>query len=146
MPDYKYKVRVRACGLLVENDRILLVELFSPVTEKIVWTPPGGGVEFGENLQDTVIREFFEETGLKVKVDTLIHVNELIQNNFHAIEFYFRVQKVSGKLTIGTDPEYPKEKQILKSVAFKTKEEILLLDVAPQFIKKEFWEIIDIEK
>jgi ADP-ribose pyrophosphatase YjhB (NUDIX family) len=35
------------------------------------WTLPGGGVEQGEHPDDAVVREFAEETGLSVRIDTL---------------------------------------------------------------------------
>lgn len=143
MPDYKHKVRVRACGLLVENHRLLLAELLSPITGKMIWTPPGGGVEFGEKLQDTVKREFVEESGLTIQVKELLHINELIQEDFHAIEFFYRVELLSGTLALGSDPEYSKEEQILKSLAFKTKEEIKAIRVTPDYLKTEFWKEIE---
>jgi len=41
------------------------------------WTLPGGGLDFGEDPEDAVIREFKEETGLIVKVHKLVAVNSL---------------------------------------------------------------------
>jgi ADP-ribose pyrophosphatase YjhB (NUDIX family) len=35
------------------------------------WTLPGGGVEQGEHPDDAVVREFAEETGLRVRIDAL---------------------------------------------------------------------------
>jgi 8-oxo-dGTP diphosphatase len=35
------------------------------------WTLPGGGVEQGEHPDDAVVREFAEETGLRVRIDRL---------------------------------------------------------------------------
>lgn len=137
--DYSYKVRVRACGILVQNDAILLAELLSPITKKNIWTVPGGGVEFGEKLQETVKREFQEETGLNVEVKELIHFTEIIQNRHHAIEFYFRVEKLSGEVKLGIDPELSSEEQILKSLEFKTKQELLTIDVFPSFLERELW-------
>jgi 8-oxo-dGTP diphosphatase len=137
--DYSNKVRVRACGILVQNDAILLAELLSPITKKTIWTPPGGGVEFGEKLQETVKREFLEETGLHVEVKELLHFGEIIQNRHHAIEFYFRVQKLSGEVKLGIDPELSSEEGILKSLEFKTKEELFSLNVSPSFLKDDLW-------
>jgi 8-oxo-dGTP diphosphatase len=38
------------------------------------WDLPGGTVEPGETLEDTLVREVFEETGLKVEVRGVVHV------------------------------------------------------------------------
>src|SRR3954463_11621377 len=35
------------------------------------WTLPGGGVEQGEHPDQAVVREFGEETGLRVRIDGL---------------------------------------------------------------------------
>jgi 8-oxo-dGTP diphosphatase len=137
--DYSNKIRVRACGILLQNDAILLTELLSPITETMIWTPPGGGVQFGENLQETVKREFLEETGLHVEVKELLHFNELIQNKYHALEFYFKVEELAGELSLGIDPELPEDEQILKSLEFKTKEDLFSLNVSPSFLKEDFW-------
>ena len=36
------------------------------------WGLPGGALEFGESAQEACIREFLEETGLKVKTKSLL--------------------------------------------------------------------------
>lgn len=36
---------------------------------------PGGALEFGESAQETCVREFLEEIGLKVKVKSLLSVS-----------------------------------------------------------------------
>ena len=50
-------------SLLVQDDQILL--LFKPSRQK--WFLPGGKAEFGENIIQTGLREFYEETGLQLK-------------------------------------------------------------------------------
>lgn len=39
------------------------------------WGLPGGAIEFGESAKDACVREFGEETGLKVKVESLLGVS-----------------------------------------------------------------------
>jgi 8-oxo-dGTP diphosphatase len=95
---FKDKVRLRVNGILQHDDAVLLVRLQSPVTDELVWMPPGGGVEFGESMTDALKREFCEETGLQVRVATLAFVNELIEPPFHAVEFYFNVHRAAGDL------------------------------------------------
>ena len=50
-------------SLLVQDDQILL--LCKPIRQK--WFLPGGKAEFGENIIQTGLREFYEETGLQLK-------------------------------------------------------------------------------
>ncbi len=47
---------------------LLLLRLLGVKGRELVFEPPGGKVEEKENLQEACEREFFEETGLRVKV------------------------------------------------------------------------------
>lgn len=38
------------------------------------WGSPGGAMELGESIEETAIREIYEETGLNVEVEHLIDV------------------------------------------------------------------------
>ncbi len=136
---YVNRIRVRSCGLLVENEKLLLVEVLSPVTNKWTWIAPGGGVEFGESLEEAVKREFLEETGLNISVQDQVYTNQIIEPPIHAVEFYFLVKQEGGKLSLGTDPELKKEDQILRDIGFFTREEIQKITVSPPFLENNFW-------
>jgi len=82
MPMSDYIARLRACvghDLLVlpsagacirdEEGRILLLR-----RSDNLWSVPGGGMEPGERLDETVVREVREETGLEVEPVELIGV------------------------------------------------------------------------
>ncbi len=44
--------------------------------EGYIWSPPGGGVEFKENVEKALIREFREETHTTIAIDEFLFVNE----------------------------------------------------------------------
>lgn len=130
--DYRHQLRLRVCGVLVVDGHILVARIHSPVTDQQIWTPPGGGLEFGESLSDGVRREFAEETNLQVAVQRLVHINELIRPPFHAVEFYFEVSQRGGESALGEDPEHPADKQLLKELTWVPLGKLSEKDFAPQ--------------
>ena len=53
-----------------EGGRILLHRR----TDNQLWSIPGGGMEVGETIAETVVREVQEETGLKVEPERLVGI------------------------------------------------------------------------
>lgn len=121
---YKHSLRVRACGIYLREDRILLVGHQLSEHQTTFWAPPGGGVLFSEKASEAVQREFLEETGLQVVTGDLLFVNEYIGNSLHALELYFQVHFMDGAVRLGFDPEFSQEDQNLKAIAFMTLEQI----------------------
>ena len=118
------KLRVRVGGILSKNDKILLLKHKNLGSSGYLWLPPGGGVEYGESLEEALKKEFREETHLEVEVEEYLFINEFIKEPYHAIELFFSVRYVSGRLKLGIDPELAADKQILTEARFFSKEEI----------------------
>ncbi|HLR24314.1 MAG TPA: NUDIX hydrolase [Fodinibius sp.] len=136
------RLRLRACGVLVEKGQLLAVNLRSPVTDQMIWIPPGGEVEFGESLKEAVKREFAEETKVRVQVHGLLHVEELIRKEFHAVECYFEVSRIAGEPELGSDPELEDHKQLLQKVDWLPISDLSHFKVVPQRLvsKLKDWE------
>lgn len=113
------KVRIRVCGLCFNEDKILLVK--HNMNGKPFYAPPGGAVEFGETLINTLKREFKEETCLNVVPKSVLFTTEFIKPPIHAIEIFFSLESWKGNPCTGTDPEM---KTLIDTVAFYSVSEI----------------------
>ena len=113
---YQGKVRVRICGVLIENRQILLVKHLGLGPAGYFWSPPGGGIEFGESHGQTLQREFREETGLEITASDFIAFHEHIDDRFHALELFFKADKTGGLLRIGAEPESPESGPFLDEI------------------------------
>ena len=100
---YGNRLRIRACAICIQNDALLLVN--HRMNEGDFWSPPGGGIEFGESALDCLIRELKEETGLEGSQGEFIFAAEFIQPPLHAVELFFHVPILEGTLAPGRDPE-----------------------------------------
>lgn len=129
---FGHQLRLRVAGVMIVQEAILLVKLQSPVTGKTVWTPPGGGVDFGESMVDALKREFREETQTEIDVHRLLHLHELIDDPYHAVECYFEVSKITGKPSAGRDPELADRDQLIEDVAWIAIDELDNLPFVPR--------------
>lgn len=117
---YGNRVRVRACGICLRENSVLMVN-HGGITSGDFWMPPGGGIEFGSSIEDTLKREFIEETGLEIEPGGFLFGCEYIQHPLHAIELFYLVSISGGALKSGQDPEL----QIIRDARFLTFEEIV---------------------
>jgi 8-oxo-dGTP diphosphatase len=121
---YGNRLRLRVCGLYRENDRLLMVRHRGINASDTFWCPPGGGLQFGEATREGLVREFDEETGLKIEVGEMLFVNEFREPPLHALELFFAVHRLGGRLRQGLDPEMTLDQQIIEEVRLMSFEEI----------------------
>lgn len=96
----------------------------SGLREGPLWVPPGGGMEFGSSAPENLVREFMEETGLKISVGKLAFITEYLNPPLHALEVFYHVSAIGGKLITGTDPESVPREQLIREVRFLTLSEL----------------------
>src|SRR5688572_10749323 len=119
---YGNKVRIRVCGLCWgQADTLLMVK--HKMGDRDLWAPPGGGIEFGESLEQALKREFLEETTLHIIPGQFLFGCEYISHPLHAVELFFDVKKIEGIAKKGNDPEI----QLIEEVRFLSTEEIRLI-------------------
>ena len=122
--EYGNKVRLRVCGICLHQEKILLIKHTGIGSLGYLWAPPGGAVEYGQDLKENLKREFLEETMLRVSVDRFLGVQEYLRPPLHAVEVYFKVTPTGGTLALGHDPELNIIDQILSEVKYFSMDEI----------------------
>jgi len=94
-------------GVLIRDGRVLLIRRGKePLRGR--WVIPGGTVELGETLEQALVREMAEETGLEVTPGELLTVFDRIQREeggvrYHYVIVDFLCSYVSGEARAASD-------------------------------------------
>jgi XTP/dITP diphosphohydrolase len=72
------------CGLLIQDGKLLLQRRNDPGRPAYhrKWEFPGGGVEFGDNIESTLIREVKEEVGYDIEIIKKLQYTHVTQQSF----------------------------------------------------------------
>ena len=89
-------MKIRPAILILENDKILTMQY--RYGNEDVFNIPGGNVEIGESLTETLEREMQEELGIKVEVGNLILVGEVhfLEKNQQTLHCIFQGKILEG--------------------------------------------------
>lgn len=128
-------LRVRVNALVISDSRLLLVEIDSFTSDKAFWMPPGGGVVFGETLEDALVREVHEETALHIEPVKPRYITEYIRHPYHAVEFYYSCLITGGTPARGIDPELEPDHQIIKNIRWAGFGELGGMNIYPGFLR-----------
>lgn len=81
----------RADGTYLMTDRVERDKEDKGVVEgNDFWQFPGGGIEIGENVEDALLREIKEETGLDVQIVSLLpKIHTSIRPTWHGILIHY---------------------------------------------------------
>jgi 8-oxo-dGTP diphosphatase len=118
---YGGRLRMRVCGFCWRGGKLLMVN--HRMNGGVFWAPPGGGLEYGQTMAETLVREFREEARIDAVPGRFLFGCEFIRDPLHAVELFFAVE-AAGDPEVGTDPELP---GVIAEVAFLTPEAILAL-------------------
>lgn len=97
-------IHVRACLVVVQDGKILLVPHFDTDGGAIQYNVPGGRVEFGETLEATALREFQEETGYIAECTGFFDIYEHHLPHWHSISIAYQGKIVAGELQAEQSP------------------------------------------
>jgi 8-oxo-dGTP diphosphatase len=107
--EYPETPLVAVGAVVVDNGRALLVRRGSEPL-KGHWSLPGGMLEVGESLNDGVVREVREETGLTVQPIELIELLDKIHRDGERVRYHYVIadylcRVVSGELKGASDAD-----------------------------------------
>ncbi|HLY02455.1 MAG TPA: NUDIX domain-containing protein [Candidatus Cybelea sp.] len=94
-----------ATGIALREEHLLLAASRYPNQPQPLWNLPGGRQQPGELLEETVAREFLEETSLRVSVRELAYVSESYDGDRHFLNATFVVDVIEGSSFGGACPE-----------------------------------------
>ncbi len=89
-------------GVIIKKDnKILLMNRSGTSNNRIgLWDLPGGTVEKGDTLEDTVVKEVKEETGFLVKVQGCVSIYQDMVEDQHWISYTFLGKIIEGELDL----------------------------------------------
>lgn len=96
-------------AVLIHAGRVLLIRRGKePLRGR--WVVPGGTVELGETLEQALVREVEEETGLLVRPREVVAVFDRIQREAGRVDYHYVIvdylcEYVAGEARAGSDAE-----------------------------------------
>lgn len=138
--------RYRIGGIIMHNDKMLFVK--SAIGNHYYMI--GGAVHMGETSENCVVREVFEESGIRASVERLAVVCEnffkgtggIIEGmDCHTIELYYYMKMLNDDLSLCKNMTDEGEELV-----WLTLEEIKKSKIKPDFIKEQIDEIISENK
>lgn len=123
-------MNVRPAILIIEDNKILTLEY--QYSNQTVYNLPGGNVDFGETMSQTLHREMTEELGIKVAIGELAMVGEvhLPQKEKYTLHCLFEGKIIEGK------PQINPQNTSAKAIKWLSINELADSNLYPNF-KKE---------
>ncbi len=116
-------MKQRSRGILVFRDKFLVVRIGKGKRE--YYTFPGGHGKKGESLEDACIREFFEETGLRVRIVNMIQKTK--EKDHHT--YYFSCELDKDQEVQLDEDGYPVVQVVVEEQKRKSKYDSMWLSI-----------------
>lgn len=113
-------IRIGVGAVIFRDDHVLLIRR-GKAPFKGQWSIPGGGLEFGEKLEEGVRREVREETAVEVEITALIGVFEALPEDAgqltHTVMIDYLGEWISGEPIAGDDAQAAEFAEIDEAMA-----------------------------
>ena len=88
-------------GIVLRKDNKILLIKEVLEDKKEHWIFPGGGVDFGESVENAALREVKEEIGIDVEIKDFLGFKEIIrpQFDYHSIIFFFIADPLNNEIS-----------------------------------------------
>ena len=132
--DVEREHRISAGAIVMQDNHVLLVR-YDGLGGRSYLVGPGGGVIGNESIQQTVVREVREETGLEVSPQKVLFVEDLLSRRHRILKIWFLCNLVGGQLidTLGALEEG------ITDVAWYRRDELLNEVVYPPELLSYYW-------
>ena len=96
--------RVNVRGIINKNGKIF-AQTLNPGTDNVSrddWMcTPGGGLEAMESLEEGLVREMIEETGVKPEIGRLLFIQQFVRGNgIEQLEFFYEIKNWDDYLSV----------------------------------------------
>ena len=101
----RFKMTVASYLILIAKGKVLLSRRFQTGYMDGYYSLPAGHVDEGETLEDCLVREFYEEIGIRIKKKEieLVHMMHR-QEKDTRLDFFYTTKNYTGKIK-NTEPE-----------------------------------------
>lgn len=91
---------IRIYGILINDNHVLVSDEL--IGGNAMTKFPGGGLEFGEGIEECLVREFEEELDIEIELKQLFYINEFYQDSAfnpkdQLISIYYKVKQTDSK-------------------------------------------------
>lgn len=127
-------------GVFITNKKGEVFLMRSPKMKEM-WCPPGGHVDYGETVENTVEREVMEETGLKIKNSELLKLNNAVELPYYNIKKHMVFLEYKAELDGENQKVILDEREGSEYKWFKPEDVLKLEDAEPfgQEVIREFF-------
>lgn len=126
------QISFRAAALIIRGNRLLAAK---NVNYPCYYTI-GGGIELNESSDEAIVREIYEETGLKLEVDKLAIIQERFctvnGQTHHEVVFFYLMKPGDGINILDNSFTDQGTKEILHWLPV---DELSQIDIVPEFLK-----------